>query len=516
MSTPRLHIPSRKAQLVPAAPSVPSTLGPRPSTKKASYGHGPYQAAGYSRTRSIIYAPLTDSRKELTHYTRTELARKANYLRKNVGMVRGVCASLVDHAIGGGIYAIPSTPDRAWNALAWDYFTEVCKIADITGRLTLQELQRARTEAKFYFGEMFTLHTESADGLWPQFQAIRSHLCANYDVTEEDGWLDGIRLDSIGRARAYRFQLKGDGNFVTVPAGSVVHSWLPEDTDQHRGVSALAHAINNLHDIMDTLALEKESMKDNAAISRVIYNESGQVEEEPSTHYDAEGNEVDAAGNPLAPGDLEPLPLKAILGAEIPRLRIGEKMESFQSNRPSPAFMGFIEHLGRDITAGTGFPYEFAWNPQAITGPSVRLVLNKVKTAIRKWRNNEIQDTLPFYTYAIAKGIKAGRLPNNPHWYKVEWLADAEDPTIDGARDSAAEINDLKAGLTTFKRYYAARGLWWERELEQKAIEAELIDLLAKKHGISPDRIHQLAPNNTGDQNQKPAAKNQSPEDEAA
>lgn len=466
---PRLHIPSRR---------------------RADLANGGYRGAAFTQQRAHIWAPLTDSRRELTSYTRSELVRRARFLRKNVGMIRGVAKSIIDHAVGTGIYPIPTTKDDAWNEAAFNYFFEIAKIADVTGKLTFWELQRCRTGAKFWDGEYFTINTESSSGV-PQFQGIRAHNCGNYDIdpAASSAWHDGVRLDAIGRARAYRFRLADDTS-KTVPAASVTHSWLVEDSDQVRGVTPLAHAINNLQDILETLGFEKGSVKNLSRTGYVITTESGEDEEEPGDHFT--GGSASAAPDGLLQN------VEQIFGNETRRLKIGEKLEAFKSDRPSPTFTGFIDYLGRDITTGVGLPYEFAWNPQALAGPSVRFALNKVRNAILEWRENEIQDSIPFYTYAIAKAINNGDLPPNPEWYKAEWLAGAEDPTIDGGRDSAANINDLKAGLTSFKRYFAARGLWWKKELEQKARESAYIDQLAKQYGISADRIHQLAPNNSG------------------
>jgi hypothetical protein len=473
----------------------PMTRSSRPTLfdgrgRKLSWHPGGYQAAGFARSRSFISAQVTDFRRELDSYTRTELVRKARYLKKNVGMIRGVAKSLVDAAVGPGVFPIPATKDKFWNAASWEYIMEVAKIAEVSGKMTLWETQRVRTSAKFFDGEIFTILTKSESG-WPQQQVVRCHRVGSFDVDEEDGWCDGVKLDGKLRPRAYRFSLRGDDNYLTVPAQSVVHSYLLEESDQVRGVTPLAHAINGLHDIMDTLALEKESVKDLSRTARVITTQSGEYEEEPSDHFDeATGREENEEST---------LPLEKIFGSEIARLKLGEKLEAFRSDRPSPAFLGFLDYIGRDVTTGVGFPYEYSWDPKGIPGPAVRFILDKARKSSDEWFRNEVEDTFPFYTFAIACGIEQGHLKRNPEWYKVEWLKGAEDLTIDQGRDSKAAIENLKSGLDNFKRAFARRGLWWETELAQKAQEAQFIDVLANEYGISVDRIHQLAPNNSGD-----------------
>lgn len=455
--------------------------------RRAFWAPGGYQSAGYSQGRSYFWSNVADSRSDLSSSTRTELMRKSRFFKKNIGMVRGMAKSLVDHAIGPGVYPIPATRDDVWNERAWKWFWEVAKIGDVSGRMTLWETQRMRTAAKFWDGEMFTILTRSAAG-WPQYQTVRAHNCGSFDVDEASGqWFDGVKLDSVNRARAYRFRLRGDDQYVTVPAASVIHSYILEETDQIRGVTPLAPVLNKLHDIMDALSLEMGSVKEQSRVARVIKTESGESED-LADHF----------RGGMLPNDTA-LPtqvaLNELFGAEVKHLKMGESLEQLGHNRPSPTFTGFIDYIGRDVTVSTGFPYEFSWSAGDVPSSAVRFILEKVRVACDEWRRNEIEDTLPFYTYAIAIGMEMGELPKNSEWWKVEWLGGAEDVTIDKGRDSASAINNVKSALDTFKRYFASRGLWWKTELRQKAVEAAFIRDLAKEHGVPEDRIHQLTVN---------------------
>lgn len=486
----------------------------RPMQRTGFYGSG-YAGASRSSSRSHLPAMVTDHSRELSSMTRTELVRSARYFKKNFGMLRGMGKSLVDHAIGPGVYFLPQAEDPTWspeeldtwNALAWDWLQEVAKICEVSGKMTLWEVQRVRTAAKFWDGEMFTAHSRSAAG-YPQLQLIRCHNCGQFgDVKESDGWTDGIKLDDVNRSQAFRFRLKGE-KFATVPARSVVHSYMLEESDSVRGVTPLAHALTTAHDILDTLSLEKESVKDLARTSRVIKNESGEDEDPESSHFDdGDGESTDDAGGPS-------YKLDQIWGAEIMRLRKGETMESFRSDRPSPAFTGFLDYVGRDATVGTGFPYEFAWSPEKLTGPGARFVLEKVRVGCDEWRRNEVEDTLPFITFALSCGIELGELGRRTprKWWKGEWIGGAEDVTIDKGRDANQDRENIKAALDSFKRYFARRGLWWKTELQQKAKEAAYIDELAKKYGIPAERIHMSLLNPQGAATEAPAKKSD-PED---
>jgi hypothetical protein len=468
----------------------------RPVTRRANNAPGGYLGAGFSRSRSHIPGYVSDARTELAGYTRYELVRKARFMAKNVGLVRGVRKSLIDHVVGPGIYPLPATADEQWNAAAWSWFWEHAKVGDVSARMNLWETQRMRCSEKFTDGEVFTLHVRSKNG-WPQYQLVRSHCCGNYGDDVGPEWVDGIKVDAANRAISYRFRKRDSDTPVIVPAQSVVHGYLLETPDAVRGVTPMAHAINNLNDILDILSLEMDAVKDNSKVSRVIKTESGEDE-------GGEGGLFDVVPGAATQADIG-IRLEQVFASEIVRLKKGESLESYASQRPSPTFMGFMDWLGKSVTNGTGFPYEFAWNPNDLKGPGVRLVLEKVRLACQEWRLNEIEDTYPFYTFSIACAMELGELPYNPEWFKVEWIGGAEDVTIDKGRDSIQDRENIKTALDSFKRYYARRGLWWKTELEQKAKEAGYIEQLAKQYGVCTDRIHLLLVNGSkpGDETQK-------------
>jgi hypothetical protein len=78
-----------------------------------------------------------------------------------------------------------------------------------------------------------------------------------------------------------------------------------------------------------------------------------------------------AAGEPS-----DPTSLQKIVGGKLVKLEPGESLDSFQSNRPSPTFTGFLEHLRRDSALGM-IPFEFAADSSKVGGAGVRLIVAK-------------------------------------------------------------------------------------------------------------------------------------------
>ena len=72
----------------------------------------------------------------------------------------------------------------------------------------------------------------------------------------------------------------------------------------------------------------------------------------------------------------DPVSLQRIVGGKLVALKPDESLDSFQSNRPSPTFTGFLEHLRRDSALGV-IPFEFAADSSKIGGAGVRLIVAK-------------------------------------------------------------------------------------------------------------------------------------------
>ena len=73
-------------------------------------------------------------------------------------------------------------------------------------------------------------------------------------------------------------------------------------------------------------------------------------------------------------------------------------------------------------------------------------------------------------------------------WYEVAIQAPRA-PNVDVGRNSAAQLNELGAGITTYDEIYGARGIDWRSALESKAQQARYIQDLAVKYGLDVSEI---------------------------
>lgn len=469
------------------------------STRPKATASG-YQSAGTSLHRSSVPGIATDSWRDLTPTTRQELMRKARWAKKNSGLIRSMAAKLTEYAIGSGIIPIPDTGDLAINEQYFDYFNEWAKsplLCDTAGRLTFWDSQRARALAKFYDGDILTVLRQTSTGE-PTTQFIRAHA-----IKHNTAWLaqnavkptiiDGVQVNQAYRTLGYYITQK-DGTGAFIAARSGILSAMIEDTDQVRGVTALAHALNGLVDVEDLLDLETQALKQIGAWAVAHTTASGEVEEIGGEEF---FDSDDAQRVPVSDSRAQ---VEKVYGARSITLAPNEKIEAIASNRPSSTFTGFLDSLGRRISLGCyGFPYEIAWLPTGVYSASMRAVLDQVKAAVRPWRASEIKDSQRIYSYVIAKGIDNGDIPMANDWWVCDWLPTAPDPTIDRRNDGKEIRESIAAGTLSMRDAMALQGRYWRWHIDQVAEEqAYVAQVLGPNYRVGSP---QTSPAATADMN---------------
>ena len=172
--------------------------------------------------------------------------------------------------------------------------------------------------------------------------------------------------------------------------------------------------------------------------------------------------------------------MQRIIGGKLVALKPNESLDSFQSNRPSPTFTGFLEHLHRSAALGV-LPFEFAADSSKIGGAGVRLVVAK---ADRRFSFRQLiligRFLRPVWAYVIGDAIATGALPLVKDWQCVRFQRPKR-VTVDAGREAEQNRADVEAGLKTLSESYAELGLDFEEQAEVRAQNARfLLDLAAK------------------------------------
>ena len=451
-----------------------------------------FEGAKYSNKRSWINTPWpADQKKVMTTFDRQELTRKMRWLSVNAGIVRQMISDNVIYSIGDGIRHQAASGDHVWDALADSYFTDWAnRPCDITGRFNFWECQQLCCRRVDVDGEIFVLKTYDTTGV-AKIQMIESHRVGNSQsaIGVVEGMWDGIMFNKFGAVVGYNV-IRSDGTTRLVPANSILHVHHPENVSGARAYSPLQHSINNLIDILEILSMEKVAVKTSSDITRTITRENPQ--------FDGSTSDFEAFG--MRPQDYpqgvydNPEQVGSFIGGKILSLAPGEKLESFQSQRPNASFSGFIEHLQKDSAAGV-LPYQFSIDPNGIGGAAIRLVVTKAERQFGARQHMFMTRLLnPIWGYVIGNAIARGDLPPNDNWNKVNWVTPRR-VSVDAGREAAANQRDIEMGLKTISDHYAEMGMDAKEEIRRRASDAKLIIDTAKEFDVPVSMIYQPSGN---------------------
>ena len=453
----------KKIKTVSLRPKQPKATPAAPAPQ-ASYGD--WQSIGVTRARRAAYgAEPRDLRRDLTPYDRLTMVRKCRWAERNSGLFKQILADMCLYTVGDGIkpQSHASTPEMQQRYEA--YFAEKAKRIDITNRFSFYQAQSILLRGMIRDGDSFAAKVRNAAGE-PKIQLMEAHRVGDpLEGKVPEGMHDGIQFGPYGEYIAVNVY-RSDGSSRQILAQSMMMVVDQEYASGARGVPLLQHSINSIQDEMEILALEKQAVKDNGDITRIIKKQGGVLDGDMSAELGAVSG---ASYSNLA----------NTMGGKLITLEPGESMDSFQSNRPNATFNGFIAALERDISMGV-LPYEFVSDPSKIGGASVRLITAKAARVFGKYQNVIIEQfCVPTWGYIIGQGIAAGELPDDPMWNEVSWTT-PKSVTVDAGRDAANDRNDVEMGLLSMSELYAQRGLDFRTEMDKRANDMAFIIEKAK------------------------------------
>lgn len=396
----------------------------------------------------------TDAKNELPSYTRNELVRRARYLEKNSGHIRGTLRDMKVYGIGDGIRPNAKSPNFDWNRKAEEYFRNWSRRCDITNRFSFREVQGLVSRAIDVDGEVFVVKTYDTRKR-PKIQILETHRLVG--ESSDENTQNGITFGKFGEPLFYNFKC-GDGA-RRIPASLVLHIFEPERVSYVRAFPGIQHSILDILDRNEILSLEKHKVKLISDIARIITSENTNIDDDSDFSVNAGGGDIPQTN----PRDIE-----RKFGGKSFRLNPGEKIEAFESNIPSPTFSGFLAELQHSGSLGV-LPYEFAVDPSSVGGAGVRLVLSKAQRYIDD-RGRTLDERLnhPLWMFVIGHAINCGELENQVGWYKAAWTHPKR-ATVDAGREKQQQRLNVEAGLKTLENAYSELGLDFEDEMQTRA-----------------------------------------------
>jgi len=483
---------------------IKATAAPMVPTAFVGGGRS-YFAAQESSARGRLVLPNQDTAKQLSPWERLTLILKSRVLVENYGPAKAILnlAELI-----GALKPQAQSGDRAWDVLAEARFDQIANSAlsfDRAGMRTFYQWQTFATFRRFVDGDYFSVLTESTSGS-AAVAGREAHQCYG---GEGDGWNDGVLCDSNGYALAYNFRsMQGGKDYRLAPQNVHHHATWPT-LGGTRGVPVFAHAINNFHDIIETTVFWKQSIKTAARIglTRRADQQHGMA---PSNFGLGSAVKSDAYSPPgssgTAPAD-ERVMFEDVFGGGIVS---SVPLETLHDDRPHPNADEFQKRLMREAAIGIGVPPQILFFMDAPGGAEVRTLLEQFDRFVKGQHNNYLRPFCQrFWTYCIAKEMKAGRLPypSKGDFWKVRWCA-PKSITADLGRMGNLTIELRKAALMSDATHYESQGLDYETELDQVGSELALRMAIEEKYGLQPGAMTAalMPPNYPQQQSQQPAA----------
>ena len=433
-----------------------------------------YKATQLDRTKRRLPNVTVDSKETNTQTNRLTLMGLSRFLYQNSSIVRGVIGDLTKFSMGSNGLKAQSLANADNAELYNDYFTRWGRICDLEGRLTLDQIQNLVSLRMDVDGDILVnLVKLGGSGGVCKLQLIEGHrIQADYG---DQRFIDGVQIDRFGRTKNY--SVKTNDKYKLINSNNAVLVSDPTRVSQYRGVSLCAPIIDTVNSIETLLEFEQTAALLQSAISFAISSPDG----------------ISNDGSSFIDQGFEQLPNHPVQdtwrAGTIPRLSAGEKIEPFQTTRPSNAFASHVDFLTRQISIATGLPFEFSFQPTGLSSTATRFVLKKAERTFVKRQQligNQLMSRL--WSFVIGSGISKGDLPSDDNWWRVSWVPERM-PSTDVFRESSQIREDVKMGLKTLGEVSAADGKDWRLLRDQSRAEAEnLLDhavALQEKYGLT-------------------------------
>ncbi|MBB3937924.1 phage portal protein [Aureimonas phyllosphaerae] len=393
--------------------------------------------------------------------------------------------------------------EAEWRRWAWT--PSEC---DLAGKMTIADMLDAVIRHYLVYGEAFGVF----DFLEPEDRrtygvrtGTKVSLVAPHRLprtsSEFEGIDQGIRHDSRGRVRAYRFRKRARGieNDTDILARDVIHVMDRSDNPgSPRGISVLAP-------ILKVLA-QSDQLADATlatALLQTIFAATIKSPEPSDQAFDAirklaEDDELDGLEGlgDLAQdlvdvwgariGALKDKGISITSQSQINHLGPGEVFEMHTAATPGSQYLPFSKDLKREMARRLGVTVEsFTGDHTGATYSSVRMGIASIWPIVLRRRE---RIAAPFaqaiYEFWLEESIAEGRIPfrggygaflaNRDRVVWAEWQGPAQ-PTADDAKSAMAARLRLELGLSSLADEAGLLGRDWEETAIQIGREIQLL-----------------------------------------
>jgi capsid protein len=391
--------------------------------------------------RMLFLGKPKDARQDLNASTRSQMVAISRWAVRNSPIYNQMVNELVMVVVGNGLVAQSACANPESAAAYESYFRDFSKRCDITGRLSLGKVfQMWMGAGLFVDGDIFTAKVYK-DGK-PRLQVLESHRVGNPAFDTNSAVSDGVYLGSMGEVIGYNVISDNEARDNFVEASSMIHIVDLDRASSVRGFPVAQSSLNSVRDQLEVFSLEVRACRDSADYTRVLKKQGGVLTDDPAEAISGRGKTCQDIANEM--------------GGKTLVLDVNESFEQFINSRPSPAWVGMMKAIERDIVKV--LPYEYVSDASSIGGVAVRLIASKVSRIADHYQQIIKEGGQEIWDWVIADGIAKGELPEEPDFNRTTWTT-PRDVTVDAGREAAQDRADLQMGLTTASAILAKKGM---------------------------------------------------------
>ncbi len=445
--------------------------------KGASASYSQFASTTQSGSRRMLFVgAISDQRKEVTSGTRIAMVAKSRWAVRNSPIYKQCVDEAVLVSVGDGLVVQSNARDPKVAVEHQNYFRDWAVRCDLTNRYNLGQIQAMWMSGALIDGDSFGILTNDPKTGVPKLQILESHRIGSPAAKFDPNNVDGAYLGTYGEILGWNVYTDGETRDRYVPSQSMLQVMEFERPSAVRGYPVLQSSLLSVQDQLEIYELEKAACRAASDHVMLLKKQGGVLQDDPASKFSGDFNSCEKMASQM--------------GGKVLVVDQNEDFSQVQNNRPSPAWIGMMTAIERDIVRL--LPYEYQVDPSKIGGASVRLVASKVSRWAAKWQSILIDNLDRVYDYVIADAIAKGKLPDDPDFNRKSWIT-PRDITVDAGREASQDRADLQMGLTTAQAILGKKGMTYDEVLEQRAVEMEKLVQKSKERNLPLWMLYQSA-----------------------
>lgn len=430
-----------------------------------------FDAARRSGYRGWFFFPSLDPKEQMPYFTRTEAAKKINWLYNNIGAVGLAIDGIAVDEVDVGMWPKATTENPTFNQIVTEMFDQQCGEAKVfsengeddffSGQVTTRKEIGLR-------GELFRQKLRPGEGS----RTPSNHFVPSWQVdnawtsVDQSLWTDGIMRNANGRALQYRVLRDADGSsWDDISADDMDHLHDGFLVGQIRGMSSLSRVVRKLFSMDDIDRAETAGV---LLRSRMAYAVEGLPDGQGPTMLMGDGPTATVNGPNGAKVVVQQVVARDGSEVQVATPPDGAKVTVLESSRQLDV-VEFEKHLLTDVAYARGYPPEYVFYMGGIgQGTLARMVQKKVqrvKTHVRmhqlvpqycrRWYHFWLWHQIVRAATDAAHPLFGVEIPKL--WFKHKWNLPADD-SVDIGREGRLFDDRLASGKMSPEDYHGMQG----------------------------------------------------------